>query len=88
MIGMPGSSKYIGISYSGLIQRDAITRKHFCTSSFKFYIKYDDMTCYWVGHPQIKPIDIDERFKIKSFNDAADTKNQVFGNDYEDLNAE
>ena len=26
------------------------------------------MSCYWVGHSKINPIDVDEFFKRKSFN--------------------
>ena len=39
---------------------------NFCTSSFGFYIKDEDMLCYWVVHSKIKPNNVDELFKIKS----------------------
>ena len=38
----------------------------FCTSGHRFYTKDKDMTCHWVGHSKMKPIDVDEFFNIKA----------------------
>ena len=35
----------------------------FRTSSFKFYIKDEDMSCHWVGHSKMNPIDVAYFFK-------------------------
>ena len=35
----------------------------FFTSSFRFYIKDEDMVCYWFVHSKMNPNDVDELFK-------------------------
>ena len=39
----------------------------------KIYIKYEDMSCHWVGHTKMNPIDVDGLFKGKLFKDAMDS---------------
>ena len=68
IIGMPGYYKFIEMSYTGLIQKVQSKDNPFCTSSFKFDIKYKDMTCHWFAHSKMKSIGVDELFKRKGFN--------------------
>ena len=44
------------------------------------------MTCHWFGHSKMNPVDINELFKRKAFNNATDTQNQVSEKKVEDLN--
>ena len=37
----------------------------FCTSSYKFYIKYGNKSCYFVVHSKLKPIEYEAFFKRK-----------------------
>ena len=66
---MSGNSKFIEINLEWVdSKRLNLKINPFVTSSFKFYIKDKDISCHWVGHSKMRPIDVDEFFKRKSFN--------------------
>ena len=49
----------------------------FFIPSFEFYFKYDNETCHWVGHSNMKPIGINYFIERKHFNDKTYTEEQV-----------
>ena len=75
IIGMTVKYRLIGINQN--INRRNWQINPFCTSSFKFYIKDEDISCHWVGHSKMKPIDFDKLFKRKSKNDENDYEIKV-----------
>ena len=40
----------------------------FCTSLFKFFLKYDRQTCHWYGHSKTNQIDVNKFSKRKKPN--------------------
>ena len=41
------------------------TNNTFCTSTYKYYTKYGNESCYFVGHSEMKPIEYDVLFNRK-----------------------
>ena len=67
--GMIGNSNYIGTCLNGLIQNQPPKRvKPFSVSSKKFYINNNYRTDNFVGHSQLKELDIVDSYKRKQTN--------------------
>ena len=61
---MPGNIKYTEIKLSKLIRE--IVVEVFCVYSKIFYLKENDKTSHWVGHPEFKPLDLESFYEIKN----------------------
>ena len=60
-----GNSNYIGKSLNGLIKEVKLKGKPYSISSRKYCINKGDRKYHWIGHSDLKELDIIDFFKRK-----------------------